>query len=52
MNPALKNISIRRPVAMIEDVKVLANPRDVPYQILRKDFLAERLARERRPQPR
>jgi hypothetical protein len=33
---------------MIEDLKVLANRRDVPYQSLLKVFLAERLARERR----
>jgi hypothetical protein len=33
---------------MIEDLKVLANKRDVPYQSLLKVFLAERIARERR----
>jgi hypothetical protein len=33
---------------MIEDLKVLANKRDVPYQSLLKVFLAERLKRERR----
>jgi hypothetical protein len=33
---------------MIEDLKVLANKRDVPYQSLSKVFLAERLERERR----
>jgi hypothetical protein len=36
---------------MIEDLKVLANRRDVPYQSLLKVFLAERLARERHTQP-
>jgi hypothetical protein len=30
---------------MIEDLKVLANKRDVPYQSLLKVFLAERLRR-------
>jgi hypothetical protein len=34
---------------MIEDLKVLANRRDVPYQSRLKVFLAERLARERQP---
>ena len=34
---------------MIEDLKILANRRDVPYQSLLKVFLAERLARERQP---
>ena len=33
---------------MIEDLKVLANKRDVPYQSLLKVFLAERLAQERK----
>jgi hypothetical protein len=39
---------LRLPVAMIEDLKVLANKKDVPYQSLLKVFLAERLERERR----
>jgi hypothetical protein len=33
---------------MIEDPKVLANKKDVPYQSLLKMFLAERLSKERR----
>jgi len=37
---------------MIEDLKLLANSRDVPHQSLLKVFLAERLARERQPGPR
>ena len=49
LKPALRTISVRLPVSMIEDVKVLANRRDVPYQSLLKVFLAERLARERQP---
>jgi hypothetical protein len=32
---------------MVEDLKILANQRDVPYQSLLKVFLAERLERER-----
>lgn len=47
LKPSLKTISLRLPVSMIEDLKVLANRRDVPYQSLLKVFLAERLARER-----
>jgi predicted DNA binding CopG/RHH family protein len=47
LKPSLKTISLRLPVAMIEDLKILANQRDVPYQSLLKVFLAERLARER-----
>jgi predicted DNA binding CopG/RHH family protein len=48
LKPTLRTISLRLPVAMIEDLKILANKRDVPYQSLLKVFLAERLERERR----
>ena len=49
LRPTLRTISLRLPVAMIADLKVLANCRDVPYQSLLKVFLAERLERERQP---
>jgi predicted DNA binding CopG/RHH family protein len=49
LRPTLRTISLRLPVSMIEDLKVLANKRDVPYQSLLKVFLAERLEKERRP---
>jgi predicted DNA binding CopG/RHH family protein len=48
LKPSLRTISLRLPVSMIEDLKVLANNRDVPYQSLLKAFLAEGLERERR----
>jgi len=48
LRPTLRTISLRLPVSMIEDLKVLANQRDVPYQSLLKVFVAERLAQERR----
>jgi len=32
---------------MIEDLKVLANQQDVPYQSLLKVYLTERIAKER-----
>jgi predicted DNA binding CopG/RHH family protein len=48
LRPSLRTISVRLPVAMIEDLKILANQRDVPYQSLLKVFLAERLEAERR----
>jgi predicted DNA binding CopG/RHH family protein len=47
LKPSLRTISLRLPVSMIEDLKLLANSRDVPYQSLLKVFLAERLAKER-----
>ena len=47
LKPTLRTISVRLPVAMVEDLKLLANQRDVPYQSLLKVFLAERLQMER-----
>jgi len=47
LKPTLRTISVRLPVGMIEDLKILANRRDVPYQSLLKIFLAERLEQER-----
>jgi hypothetical protein len=48
LKPTLRTISLRLPVSMIEDLKILGNKRDVPCQSLLKMFLAERLAHERR----
>lgn len=48
LKPTLRTISLRLPVSMIEDLKILANQRDVPYQSLLKVFLADRLKKERR----
>jgi len=48
LKPSLRTISLRLPVSMIEELKILANKRDVPYQSLLKVFLAERLEREHR----
>ncbi len=46
LKPSLRTISLRLPELMIEELKVLANKRDVPYQSLIKIFLAERLEKE------
>ena len=48
LKPSTQTISIRLPVALLEDLKRLANKRDVPYQSLVKIFLAERVAQEQR----
>jgi predicted DNA binding CopG/RHH family protein len=52
LKPTLRTISVRLPVAMVEDLKILANQRDVPYQSLMKIFLAERVEQERRTRKR
>ena len=46
LKPSTKSISIRLPESMIEELKVLANKRDVPYQSLLKMFIAERIDSE------
>ncbi|HYM10011.1 MAG TPA: BrnA antitoxin family protein [Bryobacterales bacterium] len=48
LRPSLKTISIRLPQTMIEELKLLANKRDMPYQSLVKAFLAERIQQELR----
>ena len=48
LKPSTQTISIRVPEALLEDLKRLANKRDVPYQSLLKIFLAERVAQELR----
>ncbi len=47
LKPSVKTISLRLPKSMYEQLKALANKRDVPYQSLIKIFLAERIRRER-----
>lgn len=46
LRPSLRTISLRLPEAMIAELKLLANKRDVPYQSLLKVFLADRIKEE------
>lgn len=48
LKPSTKSISLRLPESMLEQLKLLAHKRDVPYQSLVKMFLAERLQSELR----
>ncbi|MGH7866318.1 MAG: BrnA antitoxin family protein [Candidatus Dormibacteraceae bacterium] len=48
LKPSTATISLRLPEGLLEELKILANERDVPYQSLLKIFLAERLQQERR----
>lgn len=48
LKPSVKTISLRLPESMLEELKLLANKRDVPYQSLMKVFLSERIAQELR----
>jgi len=48
LKPSTKTISIRLPEHLIEELKALANKRDVPYQSLIKIILNERIDQELR----
>ncbi|HBR16482.1 MAG TPA: hypothetical protein DD725_02560 [Deltaproteobacteria bacterium] len=46
LKPSIRTISLRLPESMLEELKLLANKRDVPYQSLLKMFLSERIEKE------
>ncbi len=46
LKPSTKTISLRLPESMLDDLKMLANKKDIPYQSLLKVFLAERIKEE------
>ncbi len=48
LKPSVKTISLRLPETLLNDLKLLANKKDVPYQSLLKMFLAERVQKELR----
>ena len=47
LKPTTASISLRLPVSMLEELKALANKRDVPYQSLMKVYLSQQITRER-----
>ncbi len=49
LKPSTRVISLRLPETMLEELRILANKQDVPYQSLIKMILRERLDREYRP---
>lgn len=48
LKPSTKTISVRFPESLLEELKIIANKRDVPYQSLLKIFVAERVDEEMR----
>lgn len=46
LKPSIKTISLRLPESMIEELKLLAHKKDVPYQSLLKIFLSEKINEE------
>lgn len=48
LQPSTKTISLRLPEYVLDEIKMLARKRDVPYQSLIKIFLKDRLNKEMR----
>lgn len=49
LKPSTQSISIRLPKSLLEELKMLANKKDVPYQSLLKVYLSERVEKELHP---
>ncbi len=47
LKPSSRTISLRLPVSILDDIKVMANKLDVPYQSFMKILLAGAIAREK-----
>ncbi|MGB8212472.1 MAG: BrnA antitoxin family protein [Anaerolineales bacterium] len=47
LKPSTRAISLRLPASMLDELRQMANQRDVPYQSLIKVFLRERMDMER-----
>lgn len=45
LKPTTTAISLRLPVTLLEQIKIAANKRDVPYQSLIKAWLSEKVSR-------
>ncbi len=43
LKPSTTSISLRLPVSLLDQIKIAANKRDVPYQSLIKTWLAEKV---------
>ncbi len=48
LKPTMKSISLRLPENMLEQLKILAHKRDIPYQSLVKLYLGREILMERR----
>ena len=49
LKPSTETISLRLPKSLLDQLKTLANKRDVPYQTLLKIFVLERVQAELHP---
>jgi predicted DNA binding CopG/RHH family protein len=44
LKPTTTAISLRLPISLLEQIRIAANKRDVPYQSLIKTWLSEKIA--------
>lgn len=47
LKPTSRTISLRLPISILDEIKQMANKRDVPYQSFMKVILADAIAREK-----
>jgi predicted DNA binding CopG/RHH family protein len=48
LKPSSRTISLRLPESMLNEIKIMANKRDVPYQSLIKMLLSEKIEETRK----
>ena len=46
LKPSFRSISIRIPQYLLDDIKMLAHKKDMPYQALMKHYLSEKIKEE------
>ena len=46
LKPSVRSISIRLPEIMVEELKLLAHKKDIPYQSLMKLYISEKVEEE------
>lgn len=46
LKPSVKSISLRLTETMLNDLKTIANKKDIPYQSLMKIFISEKIKEE------
>lgn len=46
LKPSVRSISIRLPEIMVEELKLIAHKKDIPYQSLMKLYISERVEEE------
>ncbi len=48
LKPSCETVTLRMPAALLSELKMLANQRDVPYQSLMKILLTQAIRREQK----